>query len=115
VTPMKFSSLFFFAAIAIGACGLTSCETSGSADVKYPTVQQMDDMDVQWGLSRRKPRGTPSRSLVYDQAAGVPSSGGAGGGAVQAPAMPDPVLDSGPRSSITPPSNPAPVIPDQLR
>ena len=112
---MKFSSLLFCAAIAVGACVLTSCESSGSSDLKYPSVQQMDDMDVQWGLSRRKPRGTPSRSLVYDQAAGVPSSGGAGGGAVQAPAMPDPVLDSGPRSSMTPASNPAPVIPDQLR
>jgi hypothetical protein len=112
---MKFSSLLFFVAIAVGACGLTSCGSSGSTDLKYPTVQQMDDMDVQWGLSRRKPRGTPSRSLVYDQAAGVPSSGGAGGGAVQAPAMPDPVLDSGPRSSMAPASNPAPVIPDQLR
>lgn len=115
MTPMKFSSFLFFAAFAVGACGLTSCVTSGSADVKFPTVQQMDDTDVQWGLSRRKPRGTPSRSLVYDQAASVPSSGGAGGGAVQAPAMPDPVLDAGPRSSMTPSSNPAPVIPDQLR
>ena len=111
---MKYYSHLFFAAIAVGACSLTSCETSGSADLKYPTVQQMDDTDVQWGLSRRKPRGTPSRSLVYDQA-GAPTSGGVGGGAVQAPAMPDPVLDSGPRSSTTPSSNPAPVIPDQLR
>ena len=112
---MKFYNLLFFAAIAVGACRLTSCATSGSAEVKYPTVQQMDDTDVQWGLSRRKPRGTPSRSLAYDQAAGAPTSGGAGGGAVQAPAMPDPVLDSGPRSSATPSSSPAPVIPDQLR
>lgn len=112
---MKFFNMLFYCALVVGACGLVSCESSGSADVKYPTVQQMDDMDVQWGLSRRKPRGTPSRSILYDQASGTASTGGLGGGAVQAPAMPDPALDAGPRSSMTPTSNSAPVIPDQLR
>lgn len=112
--PMKFSSHLIFAAMAFAVCGLTSCGSSGSVDMKYPTVQQMDDVDVQWGLSKRKPRGTPSRNLAYDPAVGVPAGGGGeGAGAIQAPAMRDPVLDGSPQTSNAP--NPAPVIPDQLR
>lgn len=114
MTPMKFSSPLFSAAVAFGACGLSSCGSSDSIDLKFPTVQQMDDMDTQWGLSRRKPRGTSSRGIVYDPAAGVVSAGGAGGDAIQAPVIPDTVLDAGPRSSMTTPSAPASVIPDPL-
>lgn len=111
--PMKFSSHFFCAGLAVAACGLTSCGSSGAIDLKYPTVQQMDDMDVQWGLPKRKPRGTPSRNLVYDQATAAPAGGNSVGGAIQAPAMPDPALDTSPRGS--PVGVPAMVIPDQLR
>lgn len=112
---MKLSSLFFCAVAAVATVGTVSCSSSGSVDVKYPTVQQMDDMDVQWGLTRRKPRGTPSRSIMYDQTAGASSGMSSDAGAIQAPAMRDPELEPAPSTSLPPRPAPAPTIPDQLR
>jgi len=87
---------------------LASCSTSGPVDVRHPTVQQMDDLDVQWGLPRRKPRGTPSRSYNYDGGvapvqAPVTATPAA---PTPVPALPDPPLEAPP---------PAMSIPDQLR
>jgi len=107
---MKFSRIFHFAAVVVTACGLISCESSGKVDVKYPTVQQMDAMDVQWGLPKRKTRGTPSRSLSFEGAA-TPSSVMVPSGVAPLPALPDPALE--PQPSV--PTSPPTVIPDQLR
>lgn len=46
--------------LLIVSCGFVSC-TFHSADLKYPTVSQADDMDVQWGLPKRKARGGPKQ------------------------------------------------------
>lgn len=84
---MKLKTYGIALALVGVAAGLCGCSTSGNVDARYPTVQQMDDLDVQWGLSRRKPRGTPSRVFNYDPQA-VRSGAG-----VEAPALPDPPLD----------------------
>ncbi|MBE7498582.1 MAG: hypothetical protein HS117_26890 [Verrucomicrobiaceae bacterium] len=41
-----------------------SC-TFHKADLWYPTVAEADAMDVQWGLSQRKPRGGPKQFYQY--------------------------------------------------
>ena len=64
---MKFNGAPLLLALTIAALGLVSCDTP--ADVKYPTVQQLDDLDVQWGLPRRVSKGGPSRTYSYDPAA----------------------------------------------
>jgi hypothetical protein len=114
---MKFSSLFLAAAMVVAICGLTACGSTGKVDVKYPTVQQMDALDVQWGLPPRKSRGTPTRSLTYDVAGGTAptqvQSAPAPSAPAPAPALPDPSLEA--PAPAPAPSSPAMVIPDQLR
>lgn len=57
---MKFLSLFSAAVLAL--VFLPSCGSGpGRVDVRNPTISQMDDLDVQWGLPRRASRGTPKR------------------------------------------------------
>ena len=107
---MKHSALILPVVMACAMLSLTSCGTGSKVDLKYPTVKQMDEMDVQWGLPRRQSRGTPTRSYIYD---------GTGRSEVRmappmppdlAPEVPDPVLEV--PSSISPNN---PDIPDQLR
>jgi hypothetical protein len=57
---MKFLSLFSAAVLAL--LFLPSCGSGpGRVDARNPTISQMDDLDVQWGLPRRTSRGTPKR------------------------------------------------------
>ena len=57
---MKFLSLFSAAILAL--VFLPSCGSGpGRVDARNPTISQMDDLDVQWGLPRRTSRGTPRR------------------------------------------------------
>jgi hypothetical protein len=107
---MKFSRIFHSAAVVVATGALISCESPGNVDVKYPTVQQMDALDVQWGLPKRKSRGTPSRSLTFDGGGSAPSAV-VPSGVAPLPALPDPVLEVKPAA----PAPPAMVIPDQLR
>ena len=66
------------------------------ADLKYPTVQQADDMDVNWGLERRKTRGGPKQFFQSRSAGtaatgfneGVPAAPTAAGPATAAPTSP---------------------------
>jgi hypothetical protein len=90
------------------ALSLSSCG-SGQVDVRYPTVQQMDEMDVQWGLPKRKSRGAPSRAYSYDGSSAPAGPMASGPGPVEAPVLPDPALE------IPATSAAAPSIPDQLR
>lgn len=64
---MKFNGAPLLLALLTATLGLASCDTP--ANVKYPTVQQLDDLDVQWGLPRRVSKGGPSRTYAYDPAA----------------------------------------------
>jgi hypothetical protein len=109
---MKFSRIFHSAAVVVATGALISCESPGNVDVKYPTVQQMDALDVQWGLPKRKSRGTPSRSLTFDGGVSAPSAV-VPSGVAPLPALPDPALEVKPSPSA--PASPATVIPDQLR
>ena len=107
---MKFPRIFLSTAVVAATCGLISCESPGKIDVKYPTVQQMDALDMQWGLPKRKSRGTPSRSLSYDAVGAAPNAV-APSSTVSSPALPDPALEVAPPV----PASPTMVIPDQLR
>lgn len=62
---MIFQRLSAITACAAFVLGLSSCGSTGSIDVENPTVSQMDQMDVQWGLSPRRSRGAPKRSFQY--------------------------------------------------
>jgi len=78
-------------------------------DLRYPTVRQMDDMDVTWGLPRRKPRGTPTRQFEYDASQSQPRAA-ATPEMMIAPELPDPPLE------VRPAEPPPPAaIPPQLR
>lgn len=54
-------SLSLLSAAAMTLILLPSCSGGGAVDVRNPTISQMDDLDVQWGLPRRTSRGTPKR------------------------------------------------------
>lgn len=62
---MKICSLQLFSALVL-ACGLlSSCDGLGGgehADVVNPTVAQMDDLDVRWGLPRRESKSAKRNS-----------------------------------------------------
>lgn len=53
--------MFFFRHFFVLITTLVLVSCGHQADLKYPTVQQADDMDVNWGLERRKPRGGPKQ------------------------------------------------------
>ncbi len=95
--PKLLTALFTASALL----GLVACG-SGNVDVRYPTVQQLDDLDVQWGLPRRASRGNPSRTYSAPQSFSSGAAPVAG-----SPALPDPPLEAS--------AQPAPRIPDQLR
>jgi hypothetical protein len=104
---MKFPRLPLMALSFLALLPLAACSTD-PVDVRHPTVQQMDDLDVQWGLPKRKPRGTPSRSYNYDGGV-APIQAPVNAASVApptVPALPDPPLE---------PAPPVLTIPDQLR
>ena len=103
---MNFNRASILAAFFLSSLGLASC--GSNVDVKYPTVQQLDDMDVQWGLPRRESKGGPSRTYTYDPAV-MPSPRRSSSGSV--PAVP--ANDPAPPPPSASPSNPQ--IPDILR
>jgi hypothetical protein len=109
---MKFSRRALMALSFLCFLSMAACSSTGPVDVRYPTVQQMDDLDVQWGLPKRKPRGTPSRSYNYDggvapvQAPMNAMPSAPSPMSTPVPAMPDPPMEAPP---------PTLTIPDQLR
>jgi hypothetical protein len=99
---------FFF---LITTLVLVSC--GHQADLKYPTVQQADDMDVNWGLERRKARGGPkqffnSRSTAA-AAAGftddAPAASAPAASAPAAPVAPAAPAPAAPQPSVNVPAN----------
>lgn len=50
---------------AMALFATVSCSTTGSVDARYPTVEELDRMDTQWGLTPRKSRGAPKRTYQY--------------------------------------------------
>ena len=101
---MMMAKRMLMVAAMLGWMSLTlACSSSGPVDVKYPTVAQMDALDVQWGLPKRKARGTPSRMYSAEGA----STGQYVAPAPTAPALPDPPLE-------LPGAAPAP-LPEALR
>jgi hypothetical protein len=80
-----------------------------------PTIAEMDALDVQWGLTPRKPKGGPRRSYQYIDT----GSGGASGGAAPAPVPARENVSGPPPASIEPAAPaaaaPAQPIPSNLR
>lgn len=94
---------------------LSSCSMGGSADVVNPTVTQMDQLDVQWGLSPRKSKGGPRRTFQYmdtgtPSAAAAPASAPAPAAAAPAMIAPEPPAPA----VVTPQSAPV-TVPSTLR
>jgi hypothetical protein len=54
-------SLFSLALLALVSCS----SGDGRVDASYPTVAEMDRLDLQWGLPQRKSRGAPRRTYQY--------------------------------------------------
>lgn len=106
---MTFIRLLLAALLASSA---VSCSFH-SADLKYPTITEADEADVQWGLARRKERGGPKQFYQYRSseaaamgvteaaAPAAPSAGGPAAAAVAAPAAPAPAA----APSVNVPSN----------
>ena len=88
--------LFLLTALVLVSCG-------HQADLKYPTVQQADDMDVSWGLERRKARGGPKQFFQSRSTAAA-----AAGFTDEAPAAPAPATAP---ASAPVPAAPAPAAP----
>jgi nucleoid-associated protein YgaU len=92
--------LFLLTPFALVSCGIFG----PAADLKYPSVQQADDMDVTWGLERRKPRGGP-KQFFQSRSTAAAAAGFTG----EAPAAPAP---SAPATAPAP-SAPAPAAAPQ--
>ena len=118
----KNSLLAAFGLVAIGL--LASCtgfETASSGEViRNPSVDDMDRLHGQWGLSKRqvKPRYRPAMPGDYMDEARTPSADDAEPAAPPAPRMQEPAPDPIPAPAAevpAPPTTPAPPIPDNLR
>ena len=114
---MSLSRLLPVAVCAFSILSLSSCGLGGRADAVNPTIAEIDALDVQWGLTPRKPKGGPRRSYQYMDT----GSGGASGGGA-APAAPVPAREN--VSGLPPASSgavapaaaaPAQPIPSNLR
>lgn len=51
--------------LALPLLALVSCSFGVRADATNPTIAEMDQLDVQWGLTQRKSRGAPRRTYQY--------------------------------------------------
>lgn len=91
--------LFLLTALVLVSCG-------HNADLKYPSVQQADDMDVTWGLERRKTRGGPKQFFQSRSTAAA-----AAGFMEEAPAAPAPAAPApAPAASAPAPAAPQPSV-----
>ncbi|MCB1208872.1 MAG: hypothetical protein KDK97_06075 [Verrucomicrobiales bacterium] len=90
---------------ALALVSLSSCESSGPIDARNPTVEELDRLDVQWGLKPRKSRGTPTR-VVPNINAGMAASP-----APAVPAMIDPTPPTVPTPAPAAPPPPTTVAP----
>lgn len=65
---MSLQRFFALGALVLTAFTLTSCGTSSTAvEAVNPTIDQMDDLDVRWGLPRRTARaGASARRFSSD-------------------------------------------------
>jgi hypothetical protein len=89
--------------VLIASCALVSC--GHNADLKYPTVAQADDMDVQWGLPKRKARGGPKQYFQSNTAAAAAAGYS---GQPEAPPAAAPAASAAPAPA---PAAPAPAQP----
>ena len=96
--------LFLLTALVLVSCG-------HNADLKYPSVQQADDMDVQWGLERRKARGGPKQFFQSRSTAAAAAGFSEEAPAAPAPAAPAPApaasapATAAPQPSVNVPAN----------
>ena len=98
---MKSLSLFITAILALTL--LPSCGSGpGRIDARNPSISQMDELDVQWGLPRRTSRGTPKR--LYPT---LPGETAVGASASAAP------LSASPSAASTTTSAPAATVQPQ--
>ncbi|MCB1227406.1 MAG: hypothetical protein KDK99_16430 [Verrucomicrobiales bacterium] len=110
---MKLRRLALTLGFSLGSlAGLVSCDNIGPVDSRYPTVSELDAMDVKWGMDPRKSRGAPSRVFNYDPN-NRPNT------APPAAAAAAPMMDSTPPAAAPPievqPAQPAPSVPGALR
>ena len=65
-------TLTFFCIASLCASGLVSCELidrgSGGTQVKHPTVDQMAELEKQWGVKPREARFRPPTPAGVDEA-----------------------------------------------
>lgn len=95
------------------SCAFVSC-TFHSADLKYPTVDQADAMDQQWGLPKRKARGGPKQFFQSNSAAAA--AAGYSREETAAPAAPAPAAAApAPAPAPAPAAEPSVNVPSNLR
>jgi hypothetical protein len=98
---MKSLSLFITAILALTL--LPNCGSGpGHIDARNPSISQMDELDVQWGLPRRTSRGTPKR--LYPTLPGETAVGASASAAPVSAAAPSaaPAATSAPAPAVQP-------------
>lgn len=104
---MSLRKLSLYSVAAVACLLQASCDTGGPPiDLRYPSVSELDDADVRWGLAPRKAKGAPKRAYQYQ----VDESGASSGPVASAPAPSAPAPAQQP--APPPPSNPIPPAPD---
>ena len=105
---MTLKKYFLYSAAAVACLIQASCEVSGPpVDLRYPSVADLDEADVRWGLQPRKAKGAPKRAYQYQ----LDESGGGGA----APAASAPVVSApapAPAAAPQATANPIPPAPD---
>ena len=99
------SKKLFLHGLAAAACLIqVSCEVGGpAADLKYPTVSELDAADQRWGLPARKSKGGSKRTFQYQTNEG-------GGGVPVAPAPVAAAPETAPPEQAPIPAKPDPQI-----
>ena len=103
---MRFKKLFLHGLAAAACLMQAGCEMGGPpADLKYPTISELDAADTRWGLPARKSKGGSKRTYQYqvnEGGGGVPVQSAPMAAAPEAPppavstpipAKPDPQID----------------------
>ncbi len=91
----------------------SSCQFTGKVDARNPTVDELDALDVQWGLPARKSRGGPRRTYQYVDPR--PTAAAAAPAAAASPARE--MINTAPPVSLEPeaPASAPVVVPSNLR
>lgn len=72
---MSLKRLYAFSVLVLVSAAITSCSSSSTPiAATNPTVAQMDELDVQWGLPRRVPKALNNQRRAASESSQAPAT-----------------------------------------